>query len=162
MRVINFKSAILSLIILALLIGGAFAQQGRMQMKDRPFKGQRFENCPKIPDLTEEQQEQIKKLKTEHMKMVLPLKNQVREKQPQLETVSTGDNVDMNKVNKNIEEIGALKVQMAKKREAHRQEIRKLLTEDQRVFFDSRPRGRGKGNGQGRPGMGSRGRMNNR
>jgi Spy/CpxP family protein refolding chaperone len=95
--------------------------------------------CDRIPDITEEQQEQIKELRTGHMKEMLPLRNQVQEKRAHLQTVSSGENVDMDEVNNAIEDISKLKMEMAKKRAAHRQQIRNVLTEDQRVFFDSKP-----------------------
>ena len=41
-------------------------------------------------------------------------------------------------INKTIDEIGALQIQMMKEREAHHQQIRSILAEKQRVIFDSR------------------------
>ena len=54
----------------------------------------------------------------------------------------------MDKVNQTIEEIGKIKLVLAKKRAAHKQEIRNVLTEDQCVVFDSMQlkRGRHAGN----------------
>jgi len=139
MKTIKFKHSVLALLVLALLVGGAYAQPGAKGIKDITQRGPTMEHFPKIPDLTEKQQEEMKKLQTDHMKEMLPLKNQIREKEAHLLTISTGDNVDMKKVNSAIEEIGALKIQMEKKRAAHRQEIRNLLTDEQRVIFDSHP-----------------------
>jgi Spy/CpxP family protein refolding chaperone len=92
-------------------------------------------NCDKL-NLTAEQKTQIEKLKTAHMKEMIGLKNQLQEKKAHLHTVSTVDKVDMVEVNKTIDEIGALKTEMMKKKEAHKQEVRKLLTEEQRLKFD--------------------------
>lgn len=94
---------------------------------------------PFIPDLTEEQEEQLQKIRIEHLKVMLPLRNQLAEKEARLRTLSTADDVDMKKINQTIEEIGEIRVQMMKQRAVHQQEIRKLLTEKQRVFFDSHP-----------------------
>lgn len=44
---------------------------------------------PDIPDLTEEQKEQIKELEINHMKEVLQMKNQIGEKEAHLRTLST-------------------------------------------------------------------------
>ena len=90
-------------------------------------------------DLTDEQTSQLKELRTKFMKEVLPLRNELQEKHAQLRTLSTGDNVDMNKVNQTIDQIGAITTKLMKQRAAHRQEVRKILTEDQRVKFDSMP-----------------------
>jgi Spy/CpxP family protein refolding chaperone len=107
----------------------------------RPERGARI--FDRLPDLTEEQQEQIKQLRTAHLKEILPIENKIREKAAQLNTLETSEKVDMVKINKTIEELGELKVTIAKKRAAHRQDIRKILTEDQRVIFDSMPGKRG-------------------
>jgi len=135
MRTNYFKLFILTLIFSSLLIASSLAQPPGMKSGPHPGMEDKFLN--KIPDITEKQKEQIKDLKTNHMKEVLPLRNQVREKKAHLQTISTGEKVDMDQVNKTIEEIGELKLVIAKKRASHRQQIRNILTEDQRVIFDS-------------------------
>ncbi|PLX02908.1 MAG: hypothetical protein C0594_11445 [Marinilabiliales bacterium] len=89
-----------------------------------------------IPDLTEEQQTKIEKIHLDHMKEVLPLKNEMKEKNAKLNTLTTVEKVDMNSVNAIIDEIGAIKTQLMKKRVAMEQEVRSLLTEEQRIHFD--------------------------
>lgn len=117
--------------------------------------------CKNLPGLTEEQSKKIDALKTTHLKEMMPLKNQMDEKKAQLKTLTTGDKVDMATVNKKIDEIGALKTDMMKKREAHRQEVRKILNDEQRLMFDmhhgkmGRGHGKGHGNGHGK-GMGGK------
>ena len=69
-------------------------------------------------------------------KETLPIKNQIDEKKAHLKTVSSGDNVDVTAVNKTIDEIYSLKADMAKKREAFRQDVRKLLNDEQKLAFD--------------------------
>ncbi len=91
-----------------------------------------------MPDLTEEQVVKIKELKTTHMKAMLKSKNELNEKHARLKTLQTAETVDMNKINKVIEEIGSIKTEMAKKRAALHQEIRELLSEEQRVHFDAK------------------------
>ena len=107
----------------------------RMERKKRPG--------PMIPDLTEEQEEQIQNLRTEHMKTVLPLRNQLAEIQARLHTLSTAENADMNQINRTIDEMGEIRTRMMKEGAAHKQDIRKMLTDEQRVAFDSRPAPRG-------------------
>ncbi len=91
-----------------------------------------------IPNLTEEQQTKIHELRTAHMKTMLKYKNEINEKEARLNTLQTEDNADMDKIYKVIDEIGALKTEMNKKKALLRQEIRKLLNDEQRVFFDTR------------------------
>ena len=145
MRTNYFKLFILTLIFSSLLIASSLAQPPGKRSGSHPGMEERI--LDRIPDITEKQKEQIKEIRTDHMKEVLPLRNQVREKEAHLQTISTGENVNLEKVNKTIEEISALKMNMAKKRAAHRQEIRKVLTEDQRVIFDSFRMKKGKHHG---------------
>jgi len=115
-------------------------------------------NC-NIPNLTEDQQKKIEKMRTANMKEMIQFRNVMAEKSAHLNTLRTADKVDMNAVNKAIDEMGATRTKMMKEREAHRQSVRQILTDEQKVYFDSR-RGRGfnggKGKGNGR-GMGMRG-----
>ena len=145
MRTNYFKLLILTLIISGLLVASSFTQPPGKRGGPHPgMEGKFFE---KLPGITEKQIEQIKNLKTKHMKEVLPLRNQVREKEAHLQTISTGEKVDMGKVNKTIEEISVIKLSMAKMRAAHKQQIRQLLTEDQRAVFDSFSMKKGKHRG---------------
>lgn len=150
----------LSLVITAFLFSSVFSQPRRMQQRqfDRQEREELREerdevrgllNC--IPDLTDEQQEQIENLRIEHLKAMKPIKDQIAEKRVQLRTMSTAEKVDMAKVNAIIDEIGILTTQLLKERINHQQSIRKMLTEKQRVIFDSMPqRMRGEGRGLGR------------
>ena len=90
-----------------------------------------------IPDLTEEQKEKIEAVKLDHKKQKMQLKNELNEKMAHKKTLMTSDDVDMQEINKTIDEIGAIKTEMMKKDAAHIQEIRSLLTDEQRIYFDS-------------------------
>jgi Spy/CpxP family protein refolding chaperone len=105
-------------------------------------------NMAFINDLTPEQEKQIDALKINLTKESISTKNLIAEKQAHLKTVSTGENVDMVAVNKTIDEIFVLKAEMTKKHEAFRQDVRKLLTADQKVMFDIHS-GKGQGAGMG-------------
>lgn len=139
---------------LTLSIGFSIAQnrgdrtevrQERME-KSKEMRGDRME---RIPDLTDEQRSKLKELRLANQKQTLPLKNQLGEKQAKLKTLTTSEKVDMKGVNKLIEEIGGLKIQMAKLKAATHQKVRAELTEEQRLFLDTHA-GRGKGHGKGR------------
>jgi Spy/CpxP family protein refolding chaperone len=97
------------------------------------------DGLPNIPDLTDEQKAKLEELKIEHMKIVQPLDNQLAEKQAQLHTLSTAAEVNMSKINSLIEDIGKLRTDIMKEKETHHQAVRKLLTEKQRLIFDSQP-----------------------
>ncbi len=119
--------------------------------------------CNNIPNLTADQQTKIDELRITHLKEMQNSRNQLAEKQARLQTLRTADKADMNTLNKTIDEIGVIRTSMQKNREEHLQDVRNLLTDDQKVYFDNFKRGRGygqsycRGNGQGR-GQGRRGR----
>ena len=82
----------------------ARAQRPRMQ-HDNPRR-------LAIPDLTENQEAQIKALHVKMQKEKLPIDNELREKQARMRTLSTADDVDMKAINKLIEDMGALKIKI--------------------------------------------------
>lgn len=90
-----------------------------------------------IPDLTEQQQTSIREAATEMRQEILPLRNQLREKTAQLQTLRTQEKADINAIHKTLEEIGILKTEIAKERATLHQEIRSLLNEEQRLWLDT-------------------------
>jgi Spy/CpxP family protein refolding chaperone len=91
-----------------------------------------------IPNLTEDQEKKLRELRTPHAKEVLPLKNQLSEKRAHLKTLQTVEKADLNAINATIDDMAQLQSQLMKKNAAHTQAIRKLLTDDQRIAFDTR------------------------
>ena len=137
MKKTSFKNLTLTLVLLTAFIGFSYAQPGngnRANGNRGNFGQNRFEN---IPNLTDTQKTSLETMRTTHMKEMLPLRNELREKQAHLKTISSGENVDMTKVNKQIEDIGVLRLKQAKNRAKHHQEVRSILTADQRVWFDA-------------------------
>lgn len=92
----------------------------------------------KIPDLTAEQQKKIEDLKLKHKKKMNSRRNILAEKNARLNTLRSADNANMSEINKTIDEIGAIRTQMMKDKEAHYQSIRSLLNDKQKVYFDSK------------------------
>lgn len=86
--------------------------------------------------LNEDQKAKMEKLKTTKLKNILPLRNQIAEKKAHLNTLMTTEKVDMNEINKTIDEMGTLKIQIAKIDAMFKQEVRKILTDEQRLKFD--------------------------
>ncbi len=91
-----------------------------------------------LPDLTKDQMDQIKTLRTSMLKQTNPIRAEIREKKAHLQTLSINEKPDMAAINKTIDEIGALKTKMMKIRAKFRQDVRALLTDEQRVIFDSK------------------------
>ncbi len=152
-------TAVISMIVVSVLLisGSLSAQQGNMKgMKGMKGNKHMYSSCHKgsfqnIPNISDEQKAQLKSVRTKMMKEVLPIKNSLKEKMAHLNTLSTATKVDMKAINKQIESIGKDKVVMMKIKANFRQEVRKLLTDDQRVYFDthSNMMGNGRSNHQG-------------
>ena len=130
------------LVATVLFIAGssiAYAQCPKNDGKDRmPVQGEKMEgHHMMIPDLTDAQKEQMRSLHTSHMKEIQPLQNEIGEKQARLHTLQTADKVNMAEINALIEDIGNTRIQIMKKKAAHHQKIRSMLTDEQRVMFDA-------------------------
>ncbi len=133
----------LMIVLLILLSGTMFNTALFAQCKNHPMGNTEVtkdapmpKGCCNVPDLTPDQQKQIDALHLNLVKETLSIKNQIAEKDAHLTTLSTGDNVDLTAVNKTIDEMFALKAELMKKHEAFQQDVRKLLTADQKVLFD--------------------------
>jgi len=135
------KQIVLPIAALLLVAGSVFAQQPGMHEQGPGREGMHGCRMSKhkrmMPDLTEEQQEKIKALRVKHMEALKPLRNELGEKKARLRTLTTSDKVNMSEINKVIEDIGRMKTEMMKLKEQHRQEVRRLLTDEQRVMFDA-------------------------
>jgi len=94
-----------------------------------------------LPDrnLNDTQREEIRKIRTEHQKELVQTSNLLKEKRAELEVLQTADKPDMNEINRVIDEIAALQAQEMKAQATSRQQIRNLLTDEQRVYYDRRP-----------------------
>ncbi|MBI9033333.1 MAG: Spy/CpxP family protein refolding chaperone [Bacteroidales bacterium] len=104
-----------------------------------------------LPDLTDDQKAQIETLRLSQQQSMLETRNQLDVLHAELKVLTTAENADMKAIDKKAEEIGALKTKMAKQRLAHKQEVRKILTKEQRLVFDTKMQHR---KGQGRHGHG--------
>lgn len=138
-----------AIILLMATATDAFAQRGRGL--DRV--GGLEQVCPNIPNLTEEQQQQITELRTAHLKEMQSKRDQIDVNRAQYRALMRGDRADMDAINANIDERTELRNQMEKTQAAHHQAIRNLLTEEQRVWFDAVPRGFSRAGARPGPGM---------
>ncbi|GAB5522728.1 MAG: hypothetical protein Roseis2KO_06000 [Roseivirga sp.] len=90
---------------------------------------------PPIPDMTEEQKEQMKAIHIEIEKSALPIKNQVGEKEARLRTLVTAANYDERAVNKVLDEMGELTADLRKIEIAGLQKAKEVLTDEQMLFL---------------------------
>jgi hypothetical protein len=94
--------------------------------------------CPGMAGLSEDQQKKVDALNLEIEKALLPLKAQMDVKAAELKVLAVAENPDKAAIDKKIEEIGALRTQMMKKKVLNGLAVRALLTPDQRVEFDQK------------------------
>jgi Spy/CpxP family protein refolding chaperone len=93
-----------------------------------------------LPNMTDEQKEKIKQARLENMKAMTPLKNQAREKKAKLQTLLTTTPVDLKMADQVADELGKIGTEIMKRMIRHDQEIRNLLTPEQQVMYDARPK----------------------
>ena len=131
---------------LAMFIGGNLLAQPNHE--NPPMKCEKAAMCHAnnemgIPGLTTEQSAKLKEMKMAHYKEVQPVKNQLQELRAKQHTLTTAEKADMKAINANIDEITKLENTLMKARAAHIQQVRALLTDEQRMMFDSRKHKRG-------------------
>jgi len=97
-------------------------------------------NMDMFPNITDAQKKQIAELRTKHLEAIIPIKNQLNEKKAHLQTLLTSATVDNKEVDKVVNDISALETSKLKEAINHDQQIRAILTPEQRVAFDSKPK----------------------
>jgi Spy/CpxP family protein refolding chaperone len=135
------------IVFLVFATGVAMAQperfgRGGMGMPQQRFQGQGFakqapgEKLKEYLNLTDTQAEAVKKMRAEAQKALKPLKNELRELNAKHITLTTADKPDLAAINKSIEKIGDVKVEMAKIKAKQQVEFRALLTDEQLLKLD--------------------------
>ncbi len=126
-------------------------QQRALQDERQQMRGQGIEYCTFIPDLTDEQIDAISDLRTEKLKKSTDHRNQMAELRARKRTLMTSDSPDMTKIDAIIDQMTDLRKAQLKSNARHHQQVRGLLTDEQKVYFDARGQ-RGRGNFDGRRG----------
>ena len=150
----NTKTFMLMAAVILMASGiDAVAQRGRgMAPRGGAGTGQ---VCFNIPNLTEDQLQQITRLRTGHVGEMQQFRDQIDINRIQYRSLLR-EGADMSAINSNIEERASIRTQMEKKQAEHFQSMRSILNEEQRAWFDAAPRG-GVGMRQAGPGAGRRG-----
>ena len=124
----------------------AYGQQmngGGRHMGDRQGTMSRMpERHFAIPNLTDDQKQKIEKLRLEFDRNTLQTHNSIGEKEAQLRILLTQDKVNQDQVDKLIDDIGNLRTSIRKERVKTELKVRDLLTDDQKVIFDTHLAGR--------------------
>lgn len=111
-----------------MLLGSAtlFAQRGPMVHKENSVK------------FTEDQKAKIKEIRMASYKEMKALNNQMGELKAKQRTLVTADKPDMNAINGNIDEITKVQNKMMKLKASNQQQIRALLTDEQKMQYDAK------------------------
>ncbi len=164
----NIKSAgvlLLGLLMLTTVNAQSPRQGGRGQ--GALGGGQNYERPFARLDLSEDQQEKMTTLRTEHYKIMTPLKNKMAELKARERTLLSEEKVDMKAINLTIDEQSELMNSMKKIQVKHQMAVKDILTDEQLMKlqqsrqFARRDGFHGKGERQGsgaaRSGRGYRG-----
>jgi len=139
------KTKVLMIAVLLGLTTVGFAQpKGNDQ--ERPFRGQnremKMDERKGRPEndlnLTDAQKEAFKQSRLAMQKQLQPIQNELGEAEAHQKTLMTAEKPDLAAINKNIEKIGSLKIEMAKIRAKNHLDMRAQLSDEQRVKLDSR------------------------
>ena len=87
-------------------------------------------------DLTDEQQSQIQELRLEHQKEMMTLNDEMHSLRNQMKLVLTEDKPSNSEIETLAGKIGTASRNIALAKANHRLDVRKLLTDEQKVKFD--------------------------
>jgi len=133
------KKIVRNSVMLTLVLGIALSSYGQQRAGAPQQKKQmKFEQREMLPDLTDAQKEEMKTIRLNTMKTIQPLKNQLMEKKAHLNTLTTAEKADQKAINKQIDEISSLEASIQKVRAGSHQEVRSILTDEQRILFDAK------------------------
>lgn len=90
-----------------------------------------------ISGLTDDQKSKIDALKVGHQKQMMEYRAEKDKLEAELKLLEIADKADMNKINLKIDEITSVQGKIMKEFSKHRQDVRLILTPEQRVEFDN-------------------------
>jgi Spy/CpxP family protein refolding chaperone len=142
MKTQKISITMLAIAMFMFISSDMFAQRGN---RNNNFDREPGTYCSNIPDLTPEQETKIEALRVDHLKKRTDYRNQMNELRAKKQTLMTTDKADLNAINGIVDQMTGLQNKMMKEKAKHNQDIRSLLTDSQKVYFDSRST-MGKGN----------------
>jgi Spy/CpxP family protein refolding chaperone len=142
----------MTLTLMFMVINVTNAQQGQRNANRHGQRNGQGYGVEQGLGLTDEQQTEMKSLRLKLQQETLPLRNKLGENSARLRTLSSAETADLKAINKLIDGNSQLTGNMAKLRAVSHQEVRKLLTNEQRIIFDSRGFDRGDRRTQGQRG----------
>ncbi|MFH2042151.1 MAG: Spy/CpxP family protein refolding chaperone [Acidobacteriota bacterium] len=114
-------------VILVLIVGLAF-------VSSLVIAGS-IDECDPALKLTPEQKEKMQKVCLDFQKEILPFQSDLKAKSLDMKTLLQ-ENADLSKINAKIDELAKIKAEIMKKKMAHSNQIKGLLTEEQKALFN--------------------------
>ena len=93
-----------------------------------------IEECDTALKLTPEQKEKMQKMCLEFQKKMLPLQTDLKAKSLDMKTL-LHENANLSKLNAKIDEMAKIRAEMMKKKLAHHNQIKGLLSEEQKALL---------------------------
>lgn len=143
----KITTAIILFAIPALVFAGP-----RKMMRNYPMPGKRMDMCEQL-NLTVDQQEKMHDLRVAHQKAMVPVQADLKLAHLELEELIR-DSDTSKKLDAAIKNVNSLKASQYEKQIKHRLAIGKILTDEQKVFWQRYHRGRGMGRRPGGRGAG--------
>ena len=138
----------IKILSLALIVVFAFSitakaqqtERKRRSPEQREIMAKRFdrERANFNDFFTEEQRAKLKELRLESTKEIQPLRNELNELRAKQRTLTTAEKADMKAIENNIEKMADVQAEIQKISAKQHQEIRSMLSEEQRIKFDQR------------------------
>jgi len=141
---------VVMLMSLSTILVAQTAETGKRKFGGMQHPGMQMNQMHKgLPglNLTDVQKEAFKVNMLATHKQLQPLRNALGEAVAHQKTLVTAENPDFSAINKNIEKIGEIRVEMAKIQTKNRLEMRAQLTDEQKLKFDLFKHGMRQGKG---------------
>ncbi|QZT36049.1 Spy/CpxP family protein refolding chaperone [Halosquirtibacter xylanolyticus] len=146
----TIASTLLILFIGVMSVSAQNGPQGKQCPKSAKCKMMKF------MELSEEQQAQMKDIRMASQKICKPWADELRETRAHQQTLVTAESPDMKAINKNIDKMSDLMTNIAKEKAKSTQDIRALLSDEQRVKFDQMMQKKKMGHHKGRHNKGNK------
>lgn len=154
------RTRLITIAAVILLVSAAVATPAIAQTKAPMTPGMGRAGRGLGPQFTIEQQEQIQKIHERYNDERAELSNRLKVIELEMKDIIASDSPDFKAIEKKMEEVAAVRLDLAKLRLKIHQDIRPLLDDDQKVLFDrnfGRHLGRGAFDCMGAGPMGARG-----
>jgi len=130
----NFKLLVAIIVVLGLSLSVLAQPNRRGPMSHRSLT---VKTGLQYLDLTEEQKAQIKDIHLSHMKDVQPIKDEVKINRVKVDVLLKRDDPDMKEIVSLVEANGKLLTQIQVKSIEQKINVRSLLTDEQKIIYDS-------------------------